>query len=377
MSILTRTLAAGVVGASLLVGAPATASAAAKVTFTIPAPTGHHQVGTRAIHLVDANRPDPWKPDRKREVMINVWYPAQQTWRYPRQQWLPDSMVDTIEAFTSGPPANIPKGAVAWAAARSSGHVDAPVSWGRFPVVLYSPGLSEPRSIGTAAVQDLASHGYVVVTIDHTYESTVEFPGGRVEPAIQIGPEQRRTALDARVKDTRFVLDELGKQKWLGGAADLRRVGMFGHSYGGYTAAEAMLRDRRIDVGVNMDGGLFSEYGDVAKKGLDRPLLLMGSQMDLEDGTVADHSPHTPASSPAHDASWTEFWANQKGPKRFELYAGSRHHSFSDLQAVLPQFVKPLGFPADHFKPFIGTVNPGYAVWAQNTDIRRYFERYL
>src|ERR1043165_5488793 len=234
MSLLTRTLAAGVVGASVLLGAPAIASAAAKVTFTLPEPAGHHQVGTRELHLVDANRPDPWKPDRTRELMVNVWYPAQDTGHHPRAQWLPTGLLDAVEAFTSAPPVNIPQGSVDWTGARSSGHVNAPVSRGRFPVVLYSPGFGGPRSLGTVAVQDLASHGYVVVAIDHTFETTVEFPGGRVEPAVEIPWEQMGKALDARVNDTRFVLDELAKQAWLGGTADLRRGGVFGALCGGF-----------------------------------------------------------------------------------------------------------------------------------------------
>ncbi|MBE1464780.1 alpha/beta hydrolase family protein [Kibdelosporangium phytohabitans] len=372
MSLLTKTLAAGVVGAAVLVGAPVTASAAAKVTFALPSPSGYHQVGTRTLHLVDGNRADPWKPDRKRELMVDVWYPADDAWRHPKAKWLPDGLVSEIEDFAAAPPANVPKGSVDWAGARSSGHRDAPVERGKRPVVLYSPGFGGPRAVGTTAVQDLASHGYVVVTIDHTYETTVEFPGGRVEKNVTIPWEQMGTALAARVADTRFVLDELGKQRWLDGSADLRRVGMFGHSYGGFTAGEAMLRDRRIDAGVNMDGSMFPEFGEVAKQGLDRPFFLMGGQFDMPDGSVVDHSPFT-----SFDASWGQFWANQKGPKRSVVYTGARHHSFSDLQPILPQLVKPLGFPADHFKPFVGTIDPRHSVRAQNSDIRRFFERHL
>lgn len=51
--------------------------------------------------------------------------------------------------------------------------------------VLYSPGAGEPRTWGTTLVQDLASRGYVVVTVDPTYEaSEVEFPGGRIVTSV-------------------------------------------------------------------------------------------------------------------------------------------------------------------------------------------------
>ncbi|CAM3774723.1 lipase [Kibdelosporangium persicum] len=363
MSFLTKTLAAGVVSAAVLVGAPVSASA--KVAFSLPAPTGHHQVGTTEIHLVDGDRQDPWKPDRKRELMISVWYPAKDTRHHPRAQWLPDGLFASVDAFAAE--AGIPKGSVDWTGPKTSGHVDAPAKPGKRPVVLYSPGFGGPRAVGTALVQELASRGYVVVTIDHTFETTVEFPGGRVEHPVEIPAEQMAKALRARGDDTRFVLDELADRGW-----HLDDVGMFGHSYGGFTAGETMLHDRRIDAGINMDGGMFAEFGDVAERGLDRPFMLLGGQLLDENGVLVDHSPFTDI-----DPSWPQFWANQTGPKRSVVLTGARHHNFSDLQVILPQLVKPLNLPEDHFVELIGTIDPAKAYKAQYTDIRRFFDRYL
>jgi predicted dienelactone hydrolase len=196
-------VAAGVAGAALLVAAP---SASAAVSFTLPPPAGNHRVGTVSLHLVDTGRQDPWKPDRKRELMINLWYPARDVDRYPRAPWATEGLAPSFDELGLG----IPPGTVDWAAPLTSAGLGAPAI-GRWPVVLYSPGFGGPRSAATVQVQDLASHGYVVVTIDHTYETTVEFPGGRVEaPVPQDGsPASMKTAIDARVADTRFVLDEL------------------------------------------------------------------------------------------------------------------------------------------------------------------------
>ena len=108
-----------------------------------------------------------------------------------------------------------------------------------------------PAELNTAQIEDLASRGYVVVSIDHTHEAlVVEFPGGRVarqvpgfaseDPKVQRVVYKR--AIDARVADTRFVLDRLAalergrrpdgsQRRWpagLRGALDLSRVGMFG-----------------------------------------------------------------------------------------------------------------------------------------------------
>jgi predicted dienelactone hydrolase len=79
-------------------------------------------------------------------------------------------------------------------------------------VVLFSPGSGEDRSIDTALVEDLASHGYIVVTIDATHDSgEVEFPDGRIE-VHTLPPDSDQVNTEAtavRVADTRFVLDQL------------------------------------------------------------------------------------------------------------------------------------------------------------------------
>ena len=154
------------------------AEMAQKAEFTLPAPTGKFPVGTKEIHLVDEKRQDPWKSDRKRETMISVWYPAKDAQRYPRQPWISAGAQGAVDTMVA--PAGVPKGAVDWAGAKTFGHVGAPQLAGKWPAVLYSPGLGGQRESGTVLVQDLASHGYVVVTMDHTYETTVEFPDGRI-----------------------------------------------------------------------------------------------------------------------------------------------------------------------------------------------------
>ena len=79
------------------------------------------------------------------------------------------------------------------------------------PVVLYSPGLHSDRSLGTVLIEELASHGYLVVAIDHTYDADqVEFPDGRVETfaiAGDIDDALIAKALAVRTADTRFVLE--------------------------------------------------------------------------------------------------------------------------------------------------------------------------
>ncbi|MCP3803875.1 lipase [Allokutzneria sp. A3M-2-11 16] len=365
-----------------LVVASAPAASAAPATFQLPAPTGRQQVGVVDLHLVDASRRDPWKPERARELMVSVRYPARDADRFPRAPWITPGLAEVQDGFGVG--LGIPKGSVDWTAARTHARSGAPAAHGRHPVVLYTPGLGFPRSAQTAILDDLASRGYVVVSVDHTFETNVEFPGGRVEAPVrlEIVPETMKKILDVRVADTRFVLDSLAAgplPRGLGGALDLDRVGVFGHSYGGFTGGETMVHDRRVDAGVNLDGSMaygFGELmgqpylpGEVTKRGLDRPFLLMGSEaIDPATGELVRHTHLN-----QHDRSWPEFWANQRGWKRDLLLGRSGHIAYTDYQVVLRQ----LKLPEEQVKKLVGTVDAGRSVAAQRAYVAGFFDLHL
>lgn len=223
---------------------PALAGARARgVRVTLPAPTGPHRIGTVPVHLVDRSRPDPWVPAvRHRELMTSVWYPAREARR--GQGLAPYMEAGAAERWDGLTPHRIPQGTVDWRAVRTHARLGAPVDLrgGRFPVVLYSPGSADPRTWSTFLVEELASRGYVVITIDHTYESPgVRFPDGTVRThdvvleefrraqAAGTVPELLEKMLCTRVTDARFVLDRLGTLP--GGLArvvDADRVGMAG-----------------------------------------------------------------------------------------------------------------------------------------------------
>ncbi|QFZ16133.1 alpha/beta hydrolase family protein [Saccharothrix syringae] len=352
---------------------PATTAAAARIT--VPEPTGRYAVGTAELHLVD-DRPDPWRPDRPREVMATIAYPAERS-HAPRAPWMAPGVAAGVDQLASAL-FGTPPGAVDWASPRRHARTDAPPARGRWPVLLFSPGLGSVRELHAGVTDDLASRGYVVVSMSHTHESVaVEFPDGRVEPPLLDveDPEDRRTAIEARIADTRFVLDELARFDH----ADLSRVGAFGHSYGGFTAGETMVRDRRIDVGANLDGALAvstdeADYqpGEVVTRGLDRPFLLVGSE--LVDSDTGARVPHTHRER-AVDPTWADFWPNQRGWKRDLFFEGSRHNSFTDLQFAIPQLGGVL--TPEQQQAIVGTIDPGRSLEAQRDYLAAYFDLHL
>ncbi|GAB3939450.1 lipase [Kribbella albertanoniae] len=355
------------------------------VQLRFPRPTGPFHVGTTELHLVDAGRTDPWVTGRARELMVSVWYPAVGVGE--RAVYLPRG---TAEVYGEGAAGALqqPVGRVDWVGARSHAGLMAPVRRGRYPVVVFSPGFGVPRGLASVIVAELASRGYVVVTVDHTFETAaVEFPGGRVELQTLPATGYARTARATRVADVRFVLDHLTKLRngsnpdaeqrrlpeGLGQILDLRRIGAFGHSAGGITAADVMGVDRRVRAGIDLDGELGYGYPDPAsaptvKHGTDRPFLLFGT-----GGTGPNGGPLTHHTEP----SWRLFWANSTGWKRDLNLPNGRHYSFVDYQVLIPWLQRFIPVPPELIANTIGSAAPDAVLRAVRTYIPAFFDQHL
>lgn len=353
--------------ATAVVG-PAVAAAAAPTAYRLdlPEPTGPHPVGTVEVHLVDRSRPDPWGLGDVRELMVSIWYPASPVG--PRTRYAPPR-AGALLADELATALGLPAGSIDYAGTVTHARAGAPVA-GRHPVILYSPGGGTSRILGTHHVEDLASRGYVVVTIDHTGEAPVEFPGGRVAPVQP--PADFREVIGVRVADTRFVLDRLSRLPQAR-AMDLRRIGMFGYSAGGFTAAETMLVDRRIDAGVNLDGTM--QYGfpdgdlsDSARLGLNRPFLLFGA---------AGHSHRPQPGNPLNDPSWAGFWEHQRAWKLDLTIPDGTHGAFADYQFSVPAIAAAFDLPPATVAERLGTVDPAGSVRAQRAYLGAFFDQFL
>jgi len=328
--------AAVAVAAGLLLLTTNTASAAANSapvaasdTLHLLRPTGPNAVGTTSLYLKDASRPDPWVPERNRELMVTVWYPTHARSGERAQYMTPEESRLFLEGkrLTDLAPDTL-------STVRTNAYVDAKPG-GRahsLPLVILSPGYTQPRSSLSGLAEDLASHGYVVVAIDHTYETyAVSFPDGRIATCVACNLREDSaffTKLDmGRAADVSFVLDQLTgpHPKWQGGELiDATRIGMSGHSAGGASAIVAMLKDARIDAGIDMDGTTY-----IPATGLSRPFMFLGTQ---------DH--HSPG---GRDISWDRDWNLMTGWKRWLVVAGTQHSSFNDLTLLADQLGIDIG----------------------------------
>jgi dienelactone hydrolase len=396
---LTRRSFLGAATAALASPAAAGSAAAHPVRLRLKLfpPTGRYSIGMVQLYLVDHSRRDPWVPSRWRELMVSVWYPALDDSRFAFAPWIQHKagalylrqFISSLTSTPGGKPVPMPGVSLPITHARLG--APAHLSARPYPVVLYQPGLGDIRETGTGLVSDLASRGYVVVTMDDTYEAeVVQFPGGRLVTPL---PNHAHVGLaaSARLADTRFVLHELARLRsgtnpdalhrtlpaGLSEALDVSKVGMFGHSSGGATAAEAMAANHSIRAGIDLDGSI--DVGkpvsrkhanpqkikrlaeDLARRLGKRPFMLMASQ---------GHHALT-------DPSLEGFWSGLRGQRLFLGIADSQHFTYTDFEEFLPQLraagVAPRYITTELVTSFIGTVQPGHAVAAERAYIAAFF----
>ncbi|MFE7638808.1 alpha/beta hydrolase family protein [Kitasatospora sp. NPDC057518] len=321
--------------------APATATATAPTRSfqgTLPAPTGPYAAGEDVIHLTDASRPDPWVPSSgPRQLTVTMVYPAVPGTGTPAPYMTLAEAAGAIQlrkipASSGITPQNLSSVAThAFDGARPRS--------GKYPLVVLSPGFEHPRMMLTSLATDLASHGYVVALVGHTYEDSGEtLANGQTPPcAICDDPNlDMGTVTASRALDVSFVIDQLthGNTAWrLAHLIDEHEIGMAGHSLGGAAAATTMIADPRVRAGVNMDG----TFAPAPMPGqINRPFLMLSS----------------PGNHPAGggDTTWGQAWDALGGYKKWLTVAGADHTSFTDLDLLLEE----AGFPTPPLSPARG-----------------------
>ncbi|MGA4987690.1 alpha/beta hydrolase family protein [Nonomuraea bangladeshensis] len=280
---------------------------------TLPAPTGPHRVGTTALYLKDASRPDPWNLDADaRELKVTLWYPTEQRDGRRAAYMTPKESELTLRGLGV---AGVPDDTLS--RTRTNAVADAVPTGGKRPLVVLSPGFTKPMSTLTSLAEDLASRGYVVAGIDHTYEShATTLPGGRVAECLACDsdsdPGFGAGLVAVRAADVSFVLDRL-PARWDGAdRIDRSRIAMVGQSIGGAGALATMVKDSRVRAGIDMDG---TTYARIPKSGFSRPFLFLGSPQHVPGG---------------RDTSWERDWKLLTGWKRWLVLAGAEHQSFTD-----------------------------------------------
>jgi predicted dienelactone hydrolase len=341
-----------------------------------PTPDGSYAVGVRRFELVDASRKGVAEdaPDQLRALPEIIWYPAEATGAPPAPYFTQAEAAVEVPALARNFLFDAAEVA-GFAAVRTHALADAPVlhSHGRFPIVLFSHGYWLYPNQNEPLAEELASHGYIVVSIAHPRDAVdLRMGDGRIvatNPRSEankalfavvgklfsgkthdarvamldqykaIFPGSRMAvSLDAWRDDTLFTLRSMRDGqvpeavRAILSSADQDKVALAGMSFGGTTAATTCRLVAQCRAIINLDGenwepALFD--GDV-----ERPMLLM--QSDWTRHRLVPEQPADPAFTPYDYAfeRWTE--AGTTGRVLRVRIEGTTHMGLTDLALLMP-----------------------------------------
>src|ERR1700732_3115675 len=299
------------------------ASAANQAGFDLPRPHGCHPVGTRSIVLRD--------PRRSRDLLVTMWYPAMES-TSTLAPYMDKKTADALDEEWKLQP-NFQRLVLTHA------RLQAPLAErGPFPVVLLEHGSSVVPAIYTILAEGLASSGFIVVATNHPPDSLISvFPDGhelkftpywpaeadRRTPGVAIG----KFADEVLVADVRFVLDQLQElnshDHFWHAHLDLAKVGIVGHSMGGWTGSLATQEEPRILAGVNLDGATYPGMNaDVRPIPVQKPFLFLATEEHVSGETRARE------------------YIGSESNTYYVVVSGADHMSFTDAGLVSSRFTR-------------------------------------
>ncbi len=324
--------------------------------------TGEYTVKEASAILIDNSRIEEFETDNsKREVPVHFYYPK--------------------EAVESGD------------------KIDS------LPLVIFSHGAFGYYQSNASTYMELASHGYVVVSLDHPYHSFfTKDSAGRL---VTVNPDFIRTALyiggdeetglseeeiweitskwiTLRVDDMNFVIDTLKASAngnygdaWaftgeseeeiskITDTIDIEKIGLIGHSLGGATAVTVGRRED-VKAAVDLDGTMLGEEigaeGDTVffnEEPYTTPLLSIDKESHYKDRINCESNGYNYVNNVILKEA-TEGYST--------YFVGSEHMNFTDLPLFSPFLAKSLG---------TGDIDAGECIDKVNAIVLSFFDCYL
>jgi pimeloyl-ACP methyl ester carboxylesterase len=234
--------------------------------------SGQFPVGHILFDWVDSTRSEPAtsEPTDFRQVIVEIWYPARANAEGKKAAYYArlKSYRSVLDEKAINILASVQTPWIEGAAVNNS----AP-----FGVVVFSHGWSSRSASYGTFLSNLASHGYIVVGINHPYMGMIALPNGRLTEPNDLQFPTQEDADQFYAADVIFVLNQLTKLNEkdadgrFTGTIAMSKVVAGGHSSGFPAVSGAAVRDKRIQGLISFDAGVPTI---VRREGLDVPLLL-------------------------------------------------------------------------------------------------------
>lgn len=280
-----------VIGAIVLVGAAVIYNSLFP-RITISEPVGEYAVGTARYEIVETGCKELYTEDSSdRKIMIQLWYPADDNGELESAPLFVGGMKAIPGLVASG--GLSPKLFVNAANSMSNSLLNAPVHNGKYPVVIIATSWAAMSSVHTDIAELLASNGYFVVCIDHTYygAATVFNDGsvvylrpdafmGFTDPDYLMRAQMMRETGTNDITHTLKMLEAMnngGIDSPFAGIMDLNNVGIIGHCIGASASIVTASNDSRIRTIVALDPWIEPLEQCYIEKGIDIPHTILNT----------------------------------------------------------------------------------------------------
>ncbi len=315
-----------------------------------PRPKGPYGVGQIKYHWVDVSRKELNAQDKEhpyREIMAYVFYPTNKNESESPIAFDADAAKVTTEFLAQL--CNLPE----WLfssikSIKTYAHPNAQIiqSDTKLPVIIFSHGGGPMIQSYTYMLEELASHGFVVVGINHPYVAAiVRYPDGRIIKSImkqksreakndrQLYLKWKLDQIETNAQDVSFAInriEELVAQNdkfW--SLIDLNNIGMMGQSFGGRTTVRVLRKDKRIRCGINLDGCWQDEDIQDAPE---QQLLFMGAE---KSHLWNPNNPHYPAQEKPNLDKIKRLAETKNSNLKIMIIEGIGHAVFCDMPLQL------------------------------------------
>lgn len=231
------------------------------------------------------------------------------------------------------------------------------------PVILICPGSRLSRFFYTTIAEDLASHGYAVLSVDNPHFTHAAYPDGRViqgtllpPPDIRNGPYDPidrfwELAGTLGAGDILLALENLEKinqddpARRLSGKLEMKHMGAYGHSIGARTCGGAVAAHNKFEA--------FAAFEGAVPRGV--------RAVGMEQVVLVFLGPFLP--QPIVDTVLGVI-PNRRNDVYHLRLSGFRHNNVNDMAII-----DPVGFPS--------LIDPVFGVEVTREVLRTFFDEFV